>query len=160
MIEQGFTTIKIKVGKDVNLDLKKISIIQSHLDGRAKIRIDANRGYTKEQGCEFVAGLKPNYIELFEQPCNANNWEANAAVAKLSSIPIMLDEPICGIKDIEKASRIEGVRLCKLKLKFMKMGCRRIRKKGEKKIRRNLEKLGFRMGRQMVLSIKHPVRLS
>ena len=117
VIEQGFTTIKIKVGKDVNLDLKKISIIQSHLDGRAKIRIDANRGYTKEQGCEFVAGLKPNYIELFEQPCDANNWEANAAVAKLSSIPIMLDEPICSIKDIEKASRIEGVGLCKLKLK-------------------------------------------
>ena len=117
VIELGFTTIKIKVGKDVNLDLKKISIIQSHLDGRANIRIDANRGYTKEQGCEFVAGLKPNYIELFEQPCDANNWEANAAVAKLSSIPIMLDEPICSIKDIKKASSIEGVGLCKLKLK-------------------------------------------
>ena len=117
VIEHGFTTIKIKVGKDVNLDLKKISIIQSHLDGRANIRIDANRGYTQEQGCEFVTGLKPNYIELFEQPCDANDWEANAAVAKLSSIPIMLDEPICSIKDIKKASRVEGVGLCKLKLK-------------------------------------------
>ncbi len=117
VIEQGFTTIKIKVGKDVNLDLKKINIIQSHLEGRAKIRIDANRGYTKEEGCEFVAGLKPNYIELFEQPCDANNWEANAAVAKLSSIPIMLDEPICSVKDIEKASKLKGVGLCKLKLK-------------------------------------------
>ena len=29
----------------------------------------------------------------------------------------MLDEPICSMQDIEKASRIDGVSLCKLKLK-------------------------------------------
>ena len=115
--DQGFTTIKVKVGKDVNLDLKKINYIQSNLNGRAKIRIDANRGYTKKEGCKFVGGLQPDNIELFEQPCDANNWEANAAVAKLSNIPIMLDEPICSINDIKKASKIEGVGLCKLKLK-------------------------------------------
>ncbi len=115
--EQGFTTIKIKVGKDVNSDIKKINNIQSYLNGRAKLRIDANRGYTKEEGCEFVQRLEPDFIELFEQPCDANDWDANAAVAKASHIPIMLDEPICSIKDIEKASRIEGVGLCKLKLK-------------------------------------------
>ena len=115
--DQGFTTIKIKVGKDVKADIKKINNIQDHLNGRAKLRIDANRGYTKKEGCEFVQGLKPDFIELFEQPCDADDWDANAAVAKLSRIPIMLDEPICSIKDINKASRIEGVGLCKLKLK-------------------------------------------
>ena len=117
VIEQGFTTIKVKVGKDVKLDLKKISHIQNHINGRAKIRIDANRGYSEDEGCQFVKGLRPDYIELFEQPCNANDWEANAAVAKCSSVPIMLDEPICNISDIKKASKIEGVKLCKLKLK-------------------------------------------
>ena len=115
--EQGFTTIKIKVGKNVSLDLKKIDTIQNNLNGRAKLRIDANRAYTKVEGCKFVAGLKPNFIELFEQPCHADDWEANAAVAKISSVPIMLDEPICSMEDIEKASQIDGVGLCKLKLK-------------------------------------------
>ena len=115
--EQGFTTIKIKVGKDVNADIKKINNIQTHLNGRATLRIDANRGYSKKDGCKFVQGLKPDFIELFEQPCDANDWDANAAVAKLSYIPIMLDEPICSVKDIKKASLIEGVGLCKLKLK-------------------------------------------
>ncbi len=114
---EGFTTIKIKVGKNVNSDLKKINIIQNNLNGRAKLRIDANRGYTKIEGCDFVKALKPNDIELFEQPCNADDWEANAAVARISSVPIMLDEPICSIEDIEKASRIDGIGLCKLKLK-------------------------------------------
>ena len=64
--EQGFTTIKIKVGKDVNADIKKINNIQTYLNGRANLRIDANRGYTKQDGCKFVQGLKPDFIELFE----------------------------------------------------------------------------------------------
>ena len=115
--EQGYTTIKVKVGKNVSLDLKKIDTIQNNLNGRAKLRIDANRAYTKYEGCKFVTDLKPNFIELFEQPCHAEDWEANAAVAKISSVPIMLDEPICSMEDIEKASRIDGVGLCKLKLK-------------------------------------------
>ena len=115
--EQGFTTIKIKVGKDVNADIKKINNIQTYLNGRATLRIDANRGYTKKDGCKFVQGLNPDFIELFEQPCNANDWDANAEVAKLSQIPIMLDEPICSFEDIKKASKIKGVGLCKLKLK-------------------------------------------
>ena len=117
VIEQGFTTIKIKVGKNVSLDLKKIDAIQNNLNGRAKLRIDANRAYTEDEGCKFVKGLKPNFIELFEQPCHADDWKANATVAKLSSVPIMLDEPICSMQDIEKASQIDGVGLCKLKLK-------------------------------------------
>jgi|TARA_B100001778_G_C18531633_1_gene603914 L-alanine-DL-glutamate epimerase-like enolase superfamily enzyme len=115
--EQGFTTIKIKVGRNVSLDLKKIDAIQKNLNGRANLRIDANRAYTKVEGCKFVTGLEPNFIELFEQPCDADDWEANAAVAKMSSVPIMLDEPICSMQDIQKASRIDGVSLCKLKLK-------------------------------------------
>ena len=117
VIEEGFSTIKIKVGKDVNSDLKKLNLIQTHLNGRASLRIDANRGYTKADGCNFVKQLEPDYIELFEQPCDAGDWEANASVAKISKVPIMLDEPICNLKDIKKASQLTGVGLCKLKLK-------------------------------------------
>ena len=79
----------------MSLDLKKIDAIQKNLNGRANLRIDANRAYTKVEGCKFVTGLEPDFIELFEQPCDADDWEANAAVAKMSSVPIMLDEPIC-----------------------------------------------------------------
>ena len=44
-------------------------------------------------------------------------FNSNAAVAKISKVPIMLDEPICDLKDIKRASQIPGVGLCKLKLK-------------------------------------------
>jgi L-alanine-DL-glutamate epimerase-like enolase superfamily enzyme len=56
-------------------------------------------------------------VELFEQPCAAEDWDANAAVAAVSKVPLMLDEPICAIADIERAATIRGVGRCKLKLK-------------------------------------------
>jgi L-alanine-DL-glutamate epimerase-like enolase superfamily enzyme len=91
--------------------------IQTAVAGRATLRIDANRAYDRKQGCRFAAALEPDGIELFEQPCAAEDWEANAAVAAVSSVPLMLDEPICAIDDIERAATIAGVGLCKLKLK-------------------------------------------
>jgi L-alanine-DL-glutamate epimerase-like enolase superfamily enzyme len=116
-LSQGFRTFKIKVGTDVDADLARVTRIQAAVAGRATLRIDANRAYDREWGCRFAAALDPTGIELFEQPCAAEDWEANAAVAAVASVPLMLDEPICAINDIERAATIDGVGLCKLKLK-------------------------------------------
>src|SRR6476659_286909 len=47
---------------------------------------------------------------------------ANANVAKVSTVPIMLDEPFCGLDDIERAADIPNVGFCKLKLKLKRFG--------------------------------------
>ncbi len=116
-IAEGFRTFKIKVGKDAVADTKRVRAIQQAVDGRATIRIDANRAYNESDAIGFVTALDPEGVELFEQPCEAEDWEANANVARVSPIPLMLDEPICAITDIERAGQIENVGFCKLKLK-------------------------------------------
>lgn len=116
-LEEGFHTFKIKVGKDVKADLERVTAIQSAANGRATLRIDANRAFDREQGITFASALEPKGIELFEQPCASEDWAANAAVAAASSVPLMLDEPICAIEDIDRAAEIDGVGYCKLKLK-------------------------------------------
>ena len=114
---QGFRTVKIKVGQDLEADLARVAAIQEAGDGRFTYRIDANRAYDEAEGCRFASEIDPEGIELFEQPCEAEAWDANAAVARASVVPLMLDEPICSNADIERAATIEGVGLCKLKLK-------------------------------------------
>lgn len=116
-IAEGFRTFKVKVGKDVESDLARVGWIQSASAGRATLRLDANRGFSREEGMRFAAALNPEGIELFEQPCPAEDWEANAAVAAVSVVPLMLDEPICTLADIERAGTIPNVGYCKLKLK-------------------------------------------
>jgi L-alanine-DL-glutamate epimerase-like enolase superfamily enzyme len=116
-LAQGFRTFKVKVGKDVERDLERVSYIRQAVAGRASLRLDANRAFDREHGCRFAAALDPEGIELFEQPCAAADWDANAAVARVSAVPLMLDEPICSLDDVERAASIEGVAYCKVKLK-------------------------------------------
>ena len=116
-LDQGFRTIIVKVGKDVDGDLVRVRAIQQAAAGRATLRLDANRAFTREDGVRFARGLDAQGIELFEQPCAAEDWDANAAVAEASPVPLMLDEPISAIADIERAATIPGIGFCKLKLK-------------------------------------------
>ena len=120
-LEQGFTTLKVKVGKDVESDLARVAAVQDAVQkaagGTVAIRLDANRGFSRDDGCRFAASLDPACIELFEQPCDAADWDSNEAVAAVSTVPVMLDESIYGVEDIERAAGIDGVEFVKLKLK-------------------------------------------
>jgi L-Ala-D/L-Glu epimerase len=116
-LAQGFRTFKIKVGKDIDADLRRVRLIQQASRNRATLRLDANRAYSRADGIRLASSLDPTGIELFEQPCDSEDWEANAAVAAASAVPLMLDEPICTLADVERAATIKGVGFCKLKLK-------------------------------------------
>ena len=117
LLNQGFRTLKVKVGFDVDTDLHRVAAIQLATAGRASLRIDANQAFSRTQGCSFAAALDPTGIELFEQPCDKADWAANAGVAASSRVPLMLDESIYGLEDIERAATIHGVGFVKLKLK-------------------------------------------
>ena len=114
---EGFRTFKIKVGKNADDDIVRVRVIQRAIRGRATMRLDANRAFSEADGCRFAAALDPAGIELFEQPCHSDDWDANAHVARVSTVPVMLDEPICAMEDIERAATIPNVGFCKLKLK-------------------------------------------
>ena len=117
-VASGYGTLKIKAGFDVDADLERIAFIQRCNAGRAKLRIDANQGYSPGDGVRFASSLSPDSIELLEQPCHADDWDASAAIAKVSTVPFMLDESIYGLEDIKRAAAL-GAAFVKLKL--MKM---------------------------------------
>jgi L-alanine-DL-glutamate epimerase-like enolase superfamily enzyme len=119
LLDAGYGTLKVKVGFDAARDTEMIKSVQRVVQGRARIRIDANQGYSAEQGMAFARALDPDGIELFEQPCAAGDWEAHLAVARVSPVPMMLDESIYGIADIEKAAACKAAAYIKVKL--MKM---------------------------------------
>jgi o-succinylbenzoate synthase len=120
LLAAGFRTIKVKVGIDAVGDGERVRAVQRAVAGRARIRIDANQGYTADEGVAFVKALDPADIELFEQPCAAGDWDAHLSVARVASVPMMLDESIYGIDDIDRAAELSAARYIKVKL--MKLG--------------------------------------
>jgi L-alanine-DL-glutamate epimerase-like enolase superfamily enzyme len=120
LLAAGYSTIKVKVGWKVDDDLRRVRHIQQALGGRAMIRIDANQGYSQDDGCVFARSLDPAGIELFEQACAAGDWDAALAVKRAATVPIMLDESIYTMADVEKAAALGAADFIKLKL--MKLG--------------------------------------
>ena len=137
LIEKGHRTLKVKVGWEPAADLDRLEIIQKANAGRADIRIDANQGFSREDGIEFATSLESDgELQLFEQPCDKADWDSNAAVAAVSNVPVMMDESIYGIVDVERAGAMHGCGFVKLKISkltgvdLLKQGLDRIRELG------------------------------
>jgi L-alanine-DL-glutamate epimerase-like enolase superfamily enzyme len=116
----GHRTLKVKVGFDLEPDLARVDRIRQFVAGRAAIRIDGNQGYARDDALRFAAALEPEGIELLEQPAAADDWETAADLARVCPVPMMLDESIFGLADIERAAELGAARYIKLKL--MKAG--------------------------------------
>lgn len=119
-IAAGYRTLKIKVGFDAVRDLERVGSIQRAARGRLRLTVDANQGFSREEGCRFAASLAPDSIQFFEQACHKDDWEAAVAVARASAVPVMLDESIYDLDDVRRAAALGAARFVKLKL--MKFG--------------------------------------
>lgn len=143
LVSQGYRTIKLKVGFEPEKDSQFINRVvtlyrampkSSGNDAKdspfstnqdsVRFRIDANQGFSSEGAITFLHNLHPDcqpLIELFEQPCEAKDWDAHARVvpyAKGLGIKLMLDESIYGEADIQRAA--DGDLADFIKVKLMK----------------------------------------
>jgi o-succinylbenzoate synthase len=140
LLAAGYRTLKMKVGFDPAADAARVGMAQRAVRGRAAIRIDANQGFAAAQAVAFMRALDPTGIELFEQPCPAGDWDSHLQVAKAAALPLMLDESIYGVADIEKAAALECAAYIKVKLmKLVTLGAlaraiERIRELGMKPV--------------------------
>lgn len=120
LINDGYTALKFKVGFEVVEDLNRVRHLQAHLTPGVKLRLDANQGYTYSQAQQFFSGLDPTGIELLEQPLEPEAWDEMTELAKISPVPLMLDEAITGEEDLDRT--IETGCAKAVKFKLMKAG--------------------------------------
>ncbi len=119
LLAEGYATVKLKVGFDVARDAGNVVAAQRALAGRAQLRLDANQGFDAASAAAFVARVDPSGIELFEQPCAAGDWDAHLRVAHVAGergLPLMLDESIYSLREIERAAELRAARFIKVKL--------------------------------------------
>lgn len=121
----GFTAYKIKVGIDTAAnDAKRTRAICKVLGSGMLISADANQGFSGDQAIEYARAVKGCGLDFFEQPVEAHDLAAMAAVAAIdATIAIGADEGIHSLADItqhheRKAAR--GVSLKAIKLGGMR----------------------------------------
>lgn len=132
LLSRSYKTLKVKIGWEPEADLKQVNTVREIVNGRAKLRVDGNQGYNRDQAIHFLTRLEPDDIELVEQPCPAEDWDSAAAIAKVSKVPLMLDESIYTLNDIDRAADLKCADYVKLKL--MKLGRLNTLEKGLRQI--------------------------
>ncbi|HAR36746.1 MAG TPA: hypothetical protein DCR87_07590, partial [Acidobacteria bacterium] len=64
----GYRQIKIKVGEDPDLDLRRVQAVRQAIGPEVKLRIDANQGWSVSQAISALKRMEPYQVEFCEQP--------------------------------------------------------------------------------------------
>ncbi len=121
-VNQGYKTLKIKVGKDSALDLKRLKVIREAIGYDIDLRIDANQGWNVKEAVYILRRIEDAdlRIELVEQPVPAHDFEGLKLVTDNTSIPVLADESIFTPRDAITIMQMHAADLINIKL--MKTG--------------------------------------
>lgn len=114
-VARGFRALKVKVGKDLDADVRALEAI-GRAAPTATLRVDANAAYTARQALELAGacqrlGLR---VECWEQPCAASDLQGMAEVSRALPAPVIADESVKTLRDVEalvKAPYAGGINL-------------------------------------------------
>ncbi|XP_017701628.1 L-Ala-D/L-amino acid epimerase isoform X2 [Phoenix dactylifera] len=123
--KQGFSTLKLKVGKDLSSDIEVLKAIRSvHPD--CSFILDANEGYTAQQAIEVLDKLHEMGVVpiLFEQPVHRDDWEGLHHVSHVAKdkygVSVAADESCRGLHDAQRI--IQGNLAHVINIKLAKLG--------------------------------------
>lgn len=121
-VDRGFESLKIKVGKDIGVDIERVKAIYAAVEGRALLRLDANQGWTAKQAVYAMQSLEDAGVrlELLEQPVKAQDIDGLKYVTDRVHTPVMADESVFGplqVIDLIKARAADIINI-----KLMKTG--------------------------------------
>jgi muconate cycloisomerase len=96
MVERGWQAIKVKVGRHEHprVDVERLQAVREAIGPNLWLSVDANGGYTVEQGVWAAQRFEKINVVLFEQPTRRGDHQAMAEVRRRSGIPIMADESV------------------------------------------------------------------
>jgi len=121
---RGFKTFKIKIGRDEELDLRRILAVRE-IAPDSELILDANMGFSAGRMLLFLerldaAGARP---VLLEQPVPKNDWQGLAAITSAlagSGTLVCADESVGSLADARRA--IDMAAVSAINVKFMKSG--------------------------------------
>lgn len=121
-VKKGYKTLKIKVGEDIEMDMKRIQAIRDAVGYDIELRLDANQGWQPKEAVILLRRMEDKgfNIELVEQPVRANDLVGLKYVTDNVSIPILADESVFSAMDAANIIQNRAADLVNIKL--MKTG--------------------------------------
>ncbi len=100
---KGFRLFKMKVGRDVDTDVRRLEAVHRALPGIAFVG-DANQGFSRDECLAFVHGVRRfgGNLVLLEQPVARDDLDGLLALRHLTGIPVAADESVRSLEDARR----------------------------------------------------------
>lgn len=92
-VAAGFRQIKLKVGADLQEDIRRLRIARAAVGPQIKVAIDANQRWDVDEAISWVRALADQDLAWIEEPTNPDDVLGHAAIAAaLDPIPVATGE--------------------------------------------------------------------
>lgn len=98
-VEQGFRTMKVKVGIDPDADVARVRAVREAVGPDVRLGVDANGGWSPRQAIATIPRLYEFGVYFAEQPAPDLDIAWLADVRSQVNIPVMADESIYSLQD-------------------------------------------------------------
>lgn len=114
---RGFQHLKVKVGRNLDDDARAVERIVAAVPD-VRLRLDGNEGLSGRDAMTLVAVARGAGIalECFEQPCAADDLDGMAYVTALAGCPVVADESVKTVRDLERVIAKKAASAVNLKL--------------------------------------------
>jgi muconate cycloisomerase len=108
LVDEGFETIKVKVGGDPQRDIERVQIVREVIGPDRRIVIDANCGWNADTAIAAVNAMEDCRISLVEQPTPDGDYASIARVRRSIKPPVMADDMCFNLVHAQELIRNEG----------------------------------------------------
>jgi len=92
-VAEGFTQIKLKVGADLEDDVRRLRIARDSVGPDVAIAVDANQRWDVAEAVEWIRGLDDDRLAWVEEPTSPDDVLGHAAIAEaIAPIPVATGE--------------------------------------------------------------------
>lgn len=110
-LDQGYTTMKIKVGgAPVPEDVKRVEAALAVVGSADRLAVDANAAFDRPRALAYAKALAPFRLRWFEEPTGPLDYALLAEVAAVYDAPIGTGENLFSTQDVENLVRFGGLR--------------------------------------------------
>jgi D(-)-tartrate dehydratase len=110
-LDAGYTMVKMKVGgMPVAEDCRRIEAVLHVLGNEARLAVDANGKFARDEALAYAKALRPFGLKWFEEPCHPLDYALYAEVAEAYDAPLATGENLYSTQDVENLVRFGGLR--------------------------------------------------
>jgi L-alanine-DL-glutamate epimerase-like enolase superfamily enzyme len=110
-LDAGYTMVKVKIGGlPLDQDLRRLDAVLAIIGAPARLAVDANCKFGREEALAYARALAPLGLRWFEEPCDPLDYALFTEIADAYAPPLATGENLYSTQDVANLVRFAGLR--------------------------------------------------